>query len=395
MIQNRKNGANGARGAFHHRAEPARWAIAADPEAYFFWPENQQQRAKTRATRFNPTRRDRRTALPSLRLTRGSPSRRRFFLGSFSSSADSSPSSSLSLASSSSHSSMKSPPTKACEFRSENATWSGLYSHSHKNLAQKPRLPPKWIALARDHRIKGHGQMRVVYAGDTTNGGHPGEHPCAPRRQTHTHVYFAARRRLPRVHVRRGGLIIHSPWLRRARRKRHRRRLHPHAQVLMHHMLTNDAVSARRFKVYTKRRCRMRCGSSHTSYALPKQLHATASVASASIATAHKPAVGLGLRGVRINSKRRPVRCTEARRARGARLGALLLVLVRRSALLGLLRLPSGLIPPDGGTLRSRRWRHFCGFGSTLVHFFLVLDLHKLHFWFWIHTSSLLVLDPH
>jgi len=56
----------------------------------------------------------------------------------------------------------------------------------------------------------------------------------------------------------------------------------------------------------------MRCGSSHTSYALPEQLHATASVASASIATAHKPAVGLGLRGVRVNSKRRPVRRTEA-----------------------------------------------------------------------------------
>jgi len=93
--------------------------------------------------------------------------------------------------------------------------------------------------------------MRIVYAGDTTNGGHPGERPCAPRRQTHTHVYLAARRRLPRVHVRRGGLIIHLPWLRRARRKRHRRRLHPHAQVLTHHTLTNDAVSARRFKVYT------------------------------------------------------------------------------------------------------------------------------------------------
>ena len=40
------------------------------------------------------------------------------------------------------------------------------------------------------------------------------------------------------------------------------------------------------------------------SYALPEQLHATASVAStsASIATAHTPAVGLGLRGVRVNS---------------------------------------------------------------------------------------------
>jgi len=83
--------------------------------------------------------------------------------------------------------------------------------------------------------------------------------------------------------------------------------------------------------------------------------------------------------------ERRPVRRTEARRARGARLGALLLVLARRSALLGLPRLPSGPLPPDGGTLRSRRWRHFCGFGSTLVHFFFFLDPHK-------HT---MVLDPH
>ena len=203
-------------------------------------------------------------------------------------------------------------------------------------------LPPKWIALARDHHIEGHGQMRVVYAGDTTNGGHPGERPCALRRQTHTHVYLG----LTRV-------------------------------VLTHHTLTNDAVSARHFKVrILTRRCRMRCGSSHTSYALPEQLHGTASVASASLATAHKPAIGLGLRGVRVNSKRQLVQRTEARRARGARLGALLLVLARRSALLGLLPLPSGLVPPDGGTLRSRRWRHFCGFGSTLVHFFLVLDPH-------------------
>jgi len=105
----------------------------------------------------------------------------------------------------------------------------------------------------------------------------------------------------------------------------------------------------------------------------------------------------LGLTRVRL-LERRPVRRTKARRARGTRLGALLLVLARRSALLGLLRLPSGLVPPGGGTLRSRRWRHFCGFGSTLVHFFLVLDPHKItfgfgstqvHFWFWIHTSSL------
>jgi len=85
--------------------------------------------------------------------------------------------------------------------------------------------------------------------------------------------------------------------------------------------------------------------------------------------------------------ERRPVRRTEARRARGTRLiGVMLLVLARRSALLDLLRLPSGLIPPYGGTLRSRRWRHFCGFGSTLVHFFLSTLL---------ATSSLLVLDPH
>jgi len=94
------------------------------------------------------------------------------------------------------------------------------------------------------------------------------------------------------------------------------------------------------------------------------------------------------------------VRRTEARRARGTRLGALLLVLARRSALLGLLRLPSGLVPPDGGMLRG--WRHFSGFGSTLVTL-LVLDPHKLNFWFgstlvkfgstqvnflvWIHAS--------
>ena len=38
-IQNRKNGANGASGAFHHRAESARWAIAADPEVHFFYAE--------------------------------------------------------------------------------------------------------------------------------------------------------------------------------------------------------------------------------------------------------------------------------------------------------------------------------------------------------------------
>jgi len=112
--------------------------------------------------------------------------------------------------------------------------------------------------------------------------------------------------------------------------------------------------------------------------------------------------------------ERRPVRRTEARRARGARLGALLLVLARRSALLGLLRLPSGLVPPDGGTLRSRRWRQFLrfwihtshtfGFGSTQVTL-LVLDPHKLNFGFgstqvkfgstqanflvWIHTRQL------
>jgi len=155
-------------------------------------------------------------------------------------------------------------------------------------------------------------------------------------------------------------------------------KLHPHAQVLTHLTLTNDAVSARRFKVYTN------ATRSHAlweqSYALPEQLHATASVASASIATAHKPAVGLGLRGVRVNPKRRPVRRTEARRARGARLGPLLLVLARRSALLGLLRLPSGLVPPDVGMLRG--WRHFSGFGSTLT---------LVHFWFWIHTSSILI----
>jgi len=83
--------------------------------------------------------------------------------------------------------------------------------------------------------------------------------------------------------------------------------------------------------------------------------------------------------------ERRPVWRTEARRARGTCLSALLLVLARRSALLGLLRLPRGPLPPDGGTLRLRRWRNFCGFGSTLVHFFL----------FWIHTNTLLVLDPH
>ena len=173
----------------------------------------------------------------------------------------------------------------------------------------------------------------------------------------------------------------HSPWLRRARRKRHRRRLHPHAQVLTHHTLTNDAVSARRFKVLTQIRM-MRCGSSHT---LCRSSYTPPPLSSASIATAFnfKPAValrfGLGLRGVWVNPKQRPGpvrRRTEARRARGARLGPLLLVLARRSALLGLLRLPSELIPPDGGTLRSRCWRHFSGFGSTLVHFFLFLDPH-------------------
>ena len=88
--------------------------------------------------------------------------------------------------------------------------------------------------------------------------------------------------------------------------------------------------------------------------------------------------------------KRRPVRHTEARRTRGTRLGALLLVLARGSALLGLLRLPRGLgvtlIPPDGGTLRSRCWRHFCGFGSTLVHFFLVFGSTLVTLLVWIHT---------
>jgi len=50
-IRNRKNGANGASGAFHHRAEPARWAIAADPEAHFFWPEPAAARQDARHER--------------------------------------------------------------------------------------------------------------------------------------------------------------------------------------------------------------------------------------------------------------------------------------------------------------------------------------------------------
>jgi len=137
----------------------------------------------------------------------------------------------------------------------------------------------------------------------------------------------------------------------------------------------------------------MRCGSSHTSYVLPEQLHATASVASASIATAHKPAVGLGLRGVRVNPKRRPVRRTEARRARGARLGALLLVLARRSALLGLLRLPSRLVPLDGGMLCG--WRHFSGFGSTLVTSYTFgFGSTQVQCLVWIHTSELSLAAP-
>jgi len=82
------------------------------------------------------------------------------------------------------------------------------------------------------------------------------------------------------------------------------------------------------------------------------------------------------------------VRRTEARRARGARLGALLLVLARRSALLGLLRLPSGLVPPAGGMLRGWRHFHFSGFGSTLVTL-LVWDPHKFNFFLvWIHTRE-------
>jgi len=93
--------------------------------------QNQQQRAKTRATSapsFGASHRPPLQHADSSRIgvTRGSPSRRRFFLGSFSSSADSSPSSSPSFASSSSHSSMKSPPMKACELRSKNATWSSI-----------------------------------------------------------------------------------------------------------------------------------------------------------------------------------------------------------------------------------------------------------------------------
>jgi len=48
-IQNRKNGAN--RAVFHHRAESGRWAIAADPEAHFFWPEPAAARQDTRHER--------------------------------------------------------------------------------------------------------------------------------------------------------------------------------------------------------------------------------------------------------------------------------------------------------------------------------------------------------
>jgi len=111
--------------------------------------QNQQQRAKTRATSapsFGAPHRPPLQHADSSRigLTRGSPSRRRFFLGSFSSSADSSPLSSPSFASSSSHSSMKSPPTKACELRSENATWSGyVFTFTLKPSPKTYTLPPK------------------------------------------------------------------------------------------------------------------------------------------------------------------------------------------------------------------------------------------------------------
>ena len=200
------------------------------------------------------------------------------------------------------------------------------------------------------------------------------------------------------MHVRRGGLIIHSPWLRCARRKRHRRRLHPHAQVLTHHTLTNDAVSARRFKVYT---------NATLSNALWEQSYV---IRAAGSATRHR------LRRLRLHRHRPHPQARRRVRVKGgsgqleaaacathrglarswrASWPALLLVLARRIALLGLLQLPSGLVPPDGGSLCSRRWRHFLRFWIHTSSFFLVLDPHKLHFWFWIHTSSILVLDPH
>jgi len=231
-------------------------------------------------------------------------------------------------------------------------------------------------------RVKPRPDARRL-RGDTTNGGHPGERPCKPRRQAHTHVYLTAHRRL-RVHVCRGGLITltltHLGYAALAGSGAPSSTSSSRASGCRTRM-TNDAVSARRFKVLTQIRM-MRCGSSHT---LCRSSYTPPPLSSASIATAFnfKPAValrfGLGLRGVWVNPKQRPGpvrRRTEARRARGTRLGALLLVLARRSALLGLLRLPSELIPPDGGTLRSRCWRHFSGFGSTLVHFFLFLDPH-------------------
>jgi len=55
-IPNRKNGANGASGAFHHRAKPARWAIAADPEAHSFWPEPAAARQDARHERADTLR---------------------------------------------------------------------------------------------------------------------------------------------------------------------------------------------------------------------------------------------------------------------------------------------------------------------------------------------------
>jgi len=148
---------------------------------------------------------------------------------------------------------MKSPPTKACVLRSENATWSG-YVFTFTQKSSPTNLHYRQNGLRWRVTTASRATARCAYStrATRTTVGTPGSAPVRRGgRLTHTHVYLAARRRLPRVHVRRGGLIIHSPWLRRVRRKRHCRRLHPHAQVLTHHMLTNDAVSARLFKVYT------------------------------------------------------------------------------------------------------------------------------------------------